>query len=545
MKHYLLLSILLVFALVKISHAQSGNTLLHLDKSFYVTGEVVWYKFYLPTEFKKQEKIVEVLISDKTGSIIDQYFLQSEGNSFVEGYYKIPFNVEAGWYRISILPTGESNALLSSLTFPIYNDLEPAQDAKMTATLAADPSIANQLNDLNIEVQLNKAVYAPRDQVQATVMVMDKSGKSVKNANLSISVSDANLVEQNLLLKGAVTTDIGNEIAVEGTLVNEKGEAMRASVLGMYSSLEDRIFYSSANAEGRFSFKPPVFEGNRPIQFIGYQFEHMDISIQMDERKMLPIERELTYTEAVKDYMNLSRQRKKIFQIYKSLENQIEPAKIKLDVQDLNPGFSYVIDEYESFDFMYSFFGELITPLKFILQPDSTYKSTLYNPTGRASANTQLSGDPLFIIDGKLTRDADFVARMDMDYIETVELMYKSDNLREKFSAIGRSGVVKITTNLKDVPMAEKDAADIFAISGVQPKVAFPVFQANDTPSSQPFFRPQLYWNSNITTDGNGKANITFYQSDDLSKFVIRVVGQGENGEFGQTKKEYEVKIGN
>ena len=43
----------------------------------------------------------------------------------------------------------------------------------------------------------------------------------------------------------------------------------------------------------------------------------------------------------------------------------------------------------------------------------------------------------------------------------------------------------------------------------------------------------------------NGKANITFYQSDDLSKFVIQVVGQGENGKFGQAKKEYEVKVRN
>ncbi|MEM8523021.1 MAG: hypothetical protein AAGG68_00185 [Bacteroidota bacterium] len=544
MKQYFILSIVLVGFLAN-SIAQSGNTLLHLDKSFYVTGEVVWYKFYLPSELKGQKKIVEVLVSDKTGDIIEQYFLQSEGNSFVEGYYKIPFNIEAGWYRISILPTGDSKALLSSVTFPVYNDLSPMQDIQVAATLPTDPSTSGQLNDLSIEVQLNKATYAPRDQVQATLMVKDQNGKAVKNANLSVSVSDANLITQNLLVKGAVTTDIGNEITVEGTLIDENSEAMRASVLGMYSSLEDRIFYSSADNKGRFAFTPPIFSGKRPIQFVGYQFEHMEVGIQMDERKMLPIERPLTYTEAVKDYMALSRQRKKIFQIYKSLENQIEPEKVKLDVQDLNPGFTYVIDEYESFDFMYSFFGELITPLKFFLQPDSTYKATLYNPTGRASANTQLSGDPLFIIDGKLTRDADFVARMDMDYIERVELMYKSENLREKFSAIGRSGVVKMTTNLKDVPMAEKDAEDIFTISGVQSKAAFPTFQANDIPSSQPFFRPQLYWNANIVTDANGKANFTFYQSDDLSQFIIRVVGQGENGGFGKTKKKYEVKIGN
>ncbi|MEM9847015.1 MAG: hypothetical protein AAF847_03935, partial [Bacteroidota bacterium] len=288
---------------------------------------------------------------------------------------------------------------------------------------------------------------------------------------------------------------------------------------------------------------PPPFYGVRPVQFIGYQFEHMEIGVDVDQRQLPPIEQPLIYTEAVKSYLALSQQRKKIFQLYQSLENKIEPDKIDLDILNLEPSTTFIIDEYESFEFMHSFFGELLTPLKFILQKDSTYIATMSNPTGRLSANTTLSGTPLFIIDGKLTRDADFVARLDMDYIQKVELMFKPDNLRKKFKAIGRSGVVKITTNLRDIPMAEKDAADLFTISGLQPNAEFPVFDANTVDSKQPFFRPQLYWNPTLKSDKNGKAKLSFYQSDDISSFVVRVVVQGENGAYGYAEQMYVVRV--
>ncbi|MEM9887193.1 MAG: hypothetical protein AAF849_14970 [Bacteroidota bacterium] len=551
---------LLICAVLQMPSAQN-STLLHLNKSFYVTGEVLWYKFYLPKAYEQKAVTLEVVISDDKGAVVSRYFLQNEGKSYVSSYYKIPFDLKSAWYRLSIFPTGNlkdleskeiiaikeqlpdlpsenTDVVLSSITFPIYNDLA-AIDQIIADDFSGQPN--SDLEDLQIEIQLNQSNYSPREQVFVEVSVKDKSGNPLAS-DISVSVSDSRLIENSLIKKEKLAAFLGNEIAVRGTFKNENGQAVRASVLGMYSSLEDRIFYSSADENGQFAFKPPLFYGERPVQFIGYQFEHMEVSIDLKKRQLPPIEQALIYTEKIKEYIALSRQRKKIFQLYKSLESQIEPAEIELDVLDLEPSATYIIDEYESFEFMYDFFGELLTPLKFFLQKDSTYRASIYNPTGRRSANTELSGTPLFIIDGKLTRDADFVARMDMDYIQKVELMYKTDNLRKKLKAIGRSGVAKITTNLRDVPMAEKDAEDLFTINGLQTKADFPTFDANKISVSQPFFRPQLYWNPGLQSDKNGKANFSFYQSDDVSPFVIRVVVQGENDAFGYTEKVYEVK---
>lgn len=534
---HLVFFLLLSFA--NIGFAQ--NAVLHLDKSFYVTGEVAWYKLYLPKSEENKEAIVHVLVSDRNGDVLEQFYLQASEKGYVEGYYKIPFDLVSDNYRISMLKTTPSEESLATAVFPVYNDL-----LKEKREIIPDSLIENRqalaLDDLLVELQLNKSSYSPREMVRGTISVKDKSGTPVK-ANISVTVNDAALVANDLTVGATINGTIGNAIAVRGTLFDGNGTPSKASVLGMYSSLEDRIFYCSAKEEGAFELKPPLFHGKRPVQFIGYQFEHQEIGIQLKERKMPPIKTEFFYSEAIRNYLALSQKRKKIFQIYTALESKLETEKIKLDVQELESAFTYIIDEYESFDQMRNFFGELITPLKFILQEDSTYHAELYNPSGLYDANTVLSGDPLFIIDGKLTRNADFVARMDMDYIEEVKLMYKPENLRKKFKAIGRSGVVKITTNLRDVPISEKEADDVFSINGLQPIATYPVFSPNNTPAGQPFFRPQLYWNPDVMSDNKGAANFSFYQSDDVSNFTVRIVAQGENGEFGATSKVYQVRV--
>lgn len=536
-QHFLVFLVVLVFA----STATAQNTLLHLDKSFYVTGEVVWYKFYLPQAEENKDAIVNVLVSDKQGKVLEQFYLQANENGHIEGYYKIPFDLDSDYYRISMLQSAAAETTLATAVFPIYNDLQAANIASTPDSLL-NKSATLQLEDLMIDLQLNKSDYSPRETIRGSISIKDKNGQPIKG-NISVAVSDAALVADNLLVQGTSTGTIGNKIAVRGMLLNEEEKPIRASVLGMYSSLEDRIFYCSANEAGQFDLNPPLFYGKRPVQWIGYQFEHKYIDIRMKERRMPTIKQPLIYSKAVNDYLALSQQRKKIFQIYTALESQVETEKVKLDVQDLEAVFTYVIDEYESFDQMRNFFGELITPLKFILKEDSTYRAELYNPSGLYDANTVLSGDPLFIIDGKLTRNADFVAQMDMDYIEEVKLMYKPDNLRKKFKAIGRSGVVKITTNLRDIPMAEKDSRNIFTVNGLQPKAAFPIFNPNEVPAKQPFFRPQLYWNPNLISNTAGKANFSFHQSDDVSDFTVRVVVQGENGAFGTVSKSYKVRL--
>jgi hypothetical protein len=57
----------------------------------------------------------------------------------------------------------------------------------------------------------------------------------------------------------------------------------------------------------------------------------------------------------------------------------------------------------------------------------------------------------------------------------------------------------------------------------------------NITPSSvtEPDYRSTLYWEPNITTNQNGKANVSFYTSDIKGAYTIKVSGVDVNGGIG------------
>ena len=52
-------------------------------------------------------------------------------------------------------------------------------------------------------------------------------------------------------------------------------------------------------------------------------------------------------------------------------------------------------------------------------------------------------------------------------------------------------------------------------------------------------FRPTIFWNSNIETDADGNANVTFYNSDDLTTFKVTVEGITTNGKIGNNTHTY------
>lgn len=518
------------------------STYLHLDKEFYVAGENIWYKLYLPTEFEGQNASVKVVVSNRNQQVVDQYFLKNEERNYVAGYYKIGFNLQPDLYRISYF---YNTTRLASGVIPIYNDLQVPKLEQLD-----EPTTDNlpQLNELNIAIAATTN-YSTRNDVNFTIDVKDQNGQAVEST-LSVAVFDHRMVENAQIVAGeTVTLTDGNNstvqsggIPIEGTVLKE-GKPIRANVLGIYSISESKFFYAKADEQGQFRVELPDFSGTKAIQFLSYQLEHDRIDSRLDGLELLPIEGKLLYTEAVLDYLTLSQQRKRIYQAYTTLENQLAPEKVLNEVQIYEPDFTYVIDEYKSFDFMYSFFNELITPLKFPPQKDGTFSAQLDNPTGNFSKNTLLSGNPLFIIDGKLTRNADFVANLDMDYIDEVSLYYKTERLKKIYSAMGRSGVISIKTNLRNISIPDEDAANVYKINGVLPKANFPVFDPTTTAANLPIFRPQLYWNPDVSTDTSGKTTINFTQTDDVGRFKIVVVAKSKDGKMGYATQVYDVKL--
>lgn len=525
---------------------------IHLSKSFYVSGEVIWYKVYFPAAFKNRNIAIKTGLWTDTGQEVATVFHKTMGKSFVQGYFNLPFDIQTGLYHLVVLGTTLENKHslhLAETLIPVYNDLDPPISPEIINSTEKEGE-AKTLSEpsLKVSIKILEEPVRRRGAVKAKISVQDEYGLAVP-ANLSVSVrdfelTDASIPSQNNIVEGKLLdTNLGMKmdsvISFSGTIKDTTGQPLQAQLLGIYSSKEQTFVYTKSDKEGRLSFELPDFYGSKPIQFLDYQYEHIQVELQSD----IPFEKngELVYTPEVLAYLNASRQRKKIYQMYNGFEYDLAPEIPHFDVQSFDPDQSFQIQNYERFPSIPVFFREVLTPLKF--REDKTGKITakMFNPA--YEIRDFYPGKPVFIVDGKLTRDVSYVAGLDIDQLERVDLFYDFQKLRQRFNALGINGVVLIKTNLADLSIPESEETDIFTINGLQPGVKFPgqVLDESNLAPRKPVLQPQLYWNPNHQTNEQGEVELSFIQSDDLSAFRIEVVVQGQNGEWGHGTMEYQV----
>ena len=546
---------LLLFALPT-SFVSANNTepiestsYIHLDKSFYVTGEVVWYKIYLGPSLKDKSVTIKATIANQKGKVVATEFLQTEGKTYAHGYYKIPFSADSGMYLLqftAIDKVAGETLKLSETFIPVFNDLQGVptlvkQDSSIMEVKEKAPAIPA---NLKVAISLPKTNFKQREAVAATVKVTDAAGNPIFGT-VSVSVIDKELVGSGKVESTSFSSvEVFQEgMYIQGKVMEETGTIINKGILGAFSAKDDQIFYSKILEDGRFVMKFPAFNGDKRIQFLGNPKTNEYVKVKLQEE--IPVDANVTLPSSNKitTYLNLSRQRKKIFQHYAALESNIKTETIKENKKKVKGNQQWIIKEYKNFEYMYIFFKENLSPLRFSFNADSTYTVRMYNPANQTS-DKFFSGKPLFIIDNVATRDGDFVARMRMEDVSKVELFYRLKDLNQNFKVFGSSGVAKITSYqpLNELPV--KETKNNFTVQGVQKKAIYPVFHPDQIANNrrQPFFRPQLYWNPELNTDKSGSTSFTYHQTDDRSTFQIQVVVQGVDGQIGYATKEYVVE---
>lgn len=530
------------------------NCWVHIDKSFYVTGEVMWYKIYLPSAFKGKQQSVRVRTMSASGEILHEHFLKTEGKGYAQGYYKIPFTLSSGRYHIEFsgyIQQSMTPVMLAYLTVPVYNDLEKRQiSAEALTDPLTNPSTPPvSLADLDISLTVEPEVIQSRDELKVRVAVRDKNGKPIASG-LSVAVRDESLtgpaISTGTTLKRGnavapeLSSQLGNNVYVKARLFNDENQTLQANVIGAWLPVNNQLLYTKSSATGDFHLEFEDFYGIKPVQILGYENEQESIHVQLEKKVEVTTLPPLNYTKGIMDYMKFSRERKKIFQYYTNLEFNLTAEEVEEKIQKLSPDSKFRMRDYEPFENVFAFFTEILTPLRFKRDRDGNYTASMYNPLSK-TIDKYYSGKPLFIVDGKVTRDAGFIATMDLAQVEEVALFFNPQKLRRQFNVLGGNGIAVFTTNVQNIAIPKEEAEDILRVKGIQPRAEFPVFTPGQIGERQPFFRPQLYWNPSLSTDSKGEATFNFHQSDDISTFQIEVVAQAEDGRMGYSTFKYKV----
>lgn len=552
------LSLFLLLALVGFFQpVNAQESFIHLDKSFYVNGEVIWYKMYLPKSFGTSPRVVKAVILNKAGREMDYVFHKVDEFGQVSGYYKVPFDMPTGMYRLAFRTldiTQLTNQELGSRIFPVYNDndLRALQEQMVELPEERRREVVEMGNELEVRLSIDPVNPGVRDQLNLRIQVSDPQGNG-QPARASVAITDWGQVEPALGFYSGVTQgenlaglnpdNLAGKWYKRIKSVDEAGKARMTSVIGVWSSDENRMFFSRrTNAEGVSLLELPEFKGEKTIQFLGFQKEVDQLRTESIREQAEPIAENMLITPGLLTYLEKSQKRKKIFQYYGQLEFDLRPEPQELDIRELKGNQSYRIQDYESFDNFATFFQENLSPLRFLEDRDNNrYIAYIYNPRNNRGDN-RYEGRPLFIIDGKATRNSDFVGRLDLGPIEDVQLFFRPENMREYFNVMGSSGVVTVSlTGEDEIQLPAEDEANRYRVNGIQQFAEFPAFDPEQTGGQQPFFRPQLFWAPDVVIPAGAGTSLPFTHSDATGIFRIEVFVQDAAGRRGYQTLMYEV----
>jgi len=515
---------------------QSQSSLVHLDKPFYVSGEMVHYQIYFPIELQDHQLTLEVLIYNQTGSVVHQSFLRKEPKNISHGYFKLPYELSSGLYRLVTNVREETSSRsisVANASLPVYNPLSPVTtsgDKESEVTLpwpeAGFP--------LDITAQIQPQSIGPGELVKLTAVVRDSQGNPVKS-KASISVTDTGITggsdfDFRTLYSTPVSLSnagrLSQYIPVSGQLKSGKS----GELLTFYQVDNQRIHYTTTGEQGNFELQIPEFYGNQRIDYLG-QFSDGDI-VQFAGAEPIESSGSLPYSEAVGNYIKHAQKRRNIYQLFNTTESVYHYRTA--EIQDkVVPDQVYQTENYP-FPDLPSFCRGLSTQLKYIKDKNAgRHIFKIFDPESR----NFYFGTPLFMVDGQITKDVEYLESLDFSVFERIEMFYDSQRLNDYFGFAGFSGVVVITSKQGNLTVPEHKLTQEFTVAGLQPELI--IYNAPENNPDEPDFRPQLLWRPALETDAEGKLELSYYQSDDISRFQIEIVAQSEDGSYGYGKLEY------
>jgi len=248
--------------------------------------------------------------------------------------------------------------------------------------------------------------------------------------------------------------------------------------------------------------------------------------------------RPLFHTPGIQAYTRYSRKRKNIYRLFNTLETPLSTLPDKSTQEPWVPDRRFVMREYERFSDLPTFFHEISTPLKIQAEPEGGFRVRMFNP--ETGSRQFYPGTPLCMIDGKLTRNGDFVATLDIDLIDTLELYYDFDKLRNTFGMLGYNGVVRITTYGASVQLPASESQYTLQVPGTLP--ALRSYASSPPKPGVPALNPIVYWNAEVETDAGGGAQVQVILGDATGTLEVEWAFQDQDGNFWVEKSYIEVR---
>ena len=196
------------------------------------------------------------------------------------------------------------------------------------------------------------------------------------------------------------------------------------------------------------------------------------------------------------------------------------------------------LDDYNPFPTMEEVFREIVTHVSLKYRKGGI-KIRVYSDELMRSFDYQ----PLFFIDGIPTFNKSSVLNLAPDIVETIEV-FKSTRKIRQFGFLGENGVVAIYTKKGALTSADISGKNIIEFQGCNNSREFysPEYDNSfKTDRNKPDLRSLIYWNPLLITDSNGRASVSFYNTDNITTINATIEGISYDGIPGFQGYRYKI----
>jgi len=405
-------------------------------------------------------------------------------------------------------------------------------------------AFAHRDQQLSVSIETDKEKYLPREKVNMIIKVMDERGMPMP-ANLSLSVVNDQLLafaddkQGNILSKMLLEYDIKEKIEEPNFYFDSKEPKSNQAL--------DYLMLTSGWR--KFSWEKIMSDDLPKITYAAEKSIVSGIVLDAYTGKPIPNAKLKVSTDGA----TIETDDKGAFSLKKI--DLSDPTHILVNASNYNQQ-QYNVNDY----------GQ---NLSYYLYP---LNNNRYNTMSTKSSAWGNGNFPQAAAGNRVQNDAevDFDAPMEKlvrNEIQVAELVAlkkdkvpSSDNKAVKKSNEKKEDEVaklnqdesknKGKISMADDRMARKEFRDEFQAAEVNKQAkavvyyrakqfAAPVYKKDEYPEQRTDFRSTVYWNPSVQVNNSGKAEVSFYNSDDITSFRATAEGIGNDGSIGRTEKTF------
>jgi len=523
---------------------------LQTDRTSYIAGESVFYKFYvLNADTKKPSDISDVgYVLVRAANSAPSLKLRIKINSgAATGSFDLPDTLSTGVYQIVAFTSamknfGEQNFSYKEIV--VANRFDKEQNLKIPNLIPADTNATKQTNVLLPEIKTNKEVYALREKVTVSL------GKTNFKGNVAVTVFEEpkiTLPEKSIaeILNKPLVGLIDNRHLTNSYLPEKGGKILRGRVIDVTTkktiqsamvllSCVDSVpnlQYASTDPNGLFQLLlSDYYNGKELFLSIKNVPDNQQWKIEIEDEFALSEKWSPSLTLDNNSYKEFVAKSQDIVYVNKSyqlnndaIENPISgqqlicPQLYHCPVKTVLPSDFVPLNDFREI-------AVEILPSVRIYKDNGKYRVQVFNDFQQQFFYT----DPVIFLDGVFVDDIKKIIGLGSEEIKKIDII----NAERAFGDLVFQGVISITSKSNEIENT-KPASHSLRLKNdkVNKGRDFVAVNPDLNPNQNiPYFKQLLYWNPNLELNGIDSTNFEFYTSDNAAGFIIKVEGVLENG---------------